>query len=161
MSVVRTLAWCFHILELSSIHTGEHIKAQSADRSHRTTAYHCYHSFFRWKVREVFIPSWMILDHRFLESTTPYRLLLFFRALAGAKPWLSQSYARLFLHGQASFKMGLMASPCSWSWFKVLTSISWCPVCCRDMFHKDLSTATESTASLSTVREMMYFTKRN
>ena len=24
MSVVRALAWCFHILELSSIHTGEH-----------------------------------------------------------------------------------------------------------------------------------------
>ena len=33
MSVVRTLAWCFHILELSSTHTGGHIKAQSADRS--------------------------------------------------------------------------------------------------------------------------------
>ena len=24
MSVVRTLAWCFHVLEMSSIHTGEH-----------------------------------------------------------------------------------------------------------------------------------------
>ena len=61
---------------------------------------------------------------------------------------------------QASFKIGLMASPCSWSWLKMLTSISWCPVCCQDMFHKDLSTATDSTATLSTVREMMYFTKR-
>ena len=28
MSVVRTLAWCFHILEMSSIHTGEHAKQQ-------------------------------------------------------------------------------------------------------------------------------------
>ena len=28
MSVVRTLAWCFHILEMSSIHTGEHTKQQ-------------------------------------------------------------------------------------------------------------------------------------
>ena len=35
---------------------------------------------------------------------------------------------------QESFKIGLIASPSSWSWFKVLTSISWCPVCCRDMF---------------------------
>ena len=24
MAVVRSLAWCFHILELSGIHTGEH-----------------------------------------------------------------------------------------------------------------------------------------
>ena len=61
---------------------------------------------------------------------------------------------------QASFKMGLIASPCSWSWFKVLTSISWCPACCRDMFQKDLSTATESAVTLSTVRGMMYFTKK-
>ena len=57
--------------------------------------------------------------------------------------------------------MELIASPCSWSWVKVLTSITWCPVCCRDMFHKDLSTATESAAILSTAREMMYFTKTN
>ena len=49
---------------------------------------------------------------------------------------------------------------CSWTSFKVLTSISWCPVFCRDMFDKDLSTAIESNATLSTVREMMYFTKR-
>ena len=41
--------------------------------------------------------------------------------------------------------MELIASPCSWRWVKVL-SITWCPVCCRDMFHKDLSTATESAA---------------
>ena len=37
MSVVRTLAWCFHILEMLSIHTGEHTKQQrlnpSAERS--------------------------------------------------------------------------------------------------------------------------------
>ena len=57
--------------------------------------------------------------------------------------------------------MELIASPCSWSWVKVLTSITWCPVCCRDMFHKDLSTATQSTAMLSTAQEMMYFTKTN
>ena len=49
----------------------------------------------------------------------------------------------------------------SWSWVKVLMSVRWCPVCCRDMFHKDLSTATESAAILSTAREMMYFTKTN
>ena len=60
---------------------------------------------------------------------------------------------------QASFKMGLIASPSSWSWFKVLTSISWCPACCRDMFQKSLSTATDSAVTLSTVREMMHFTK--
>ena len=41
--------------------------------------------------------------------------------------------------------MELIASPRSWSWVKVL-SITWCPVCCRDMFHKDLFTATESAA---------------
>ena len=41
----------------------------------------------------------------------------------------------------------------------VLTSISGCPVCCWDMFQKDLSTDTESAVTLSTVREMMYFTK--
>ena len=28
MSVVRTLAWCFNIMEMSSIHTGEHTKQQ-------------------------------------------------------------------------------------------------------------------------------------
>ena len=55
--------------------------------------------------------------------------------------------------------MELNASHCSWSWVKVLTSITWCPICCRDMFHKDLSTATESAAILLTAREMMYFTK--
>ena len=55
--------------------------------------------------------------------------------------------------------MGLIASPCSWSWFKLLTLISWCPACCQDMFQKGLSTATESAVTLSTVREMMYFTK--
>ena len=60
---------------------------------------------------------------------------------------------------QASFKIGLIASPCSWSWFEVLTSISWCPACCRDMFQKGLSTATESAVTLTTVRVMMYFTK--
>ena len=65
---------------------------------------------------------------------------------------------------QASFMLGLITSPCSWTWFKVLTSISWCRVCCPDMFHKDLSTATESAATLSaatlsTMREMMYFTR--
>ena len=32
MSVLRTFAWCFHIMEMSS--------------THRTTAYHCRHSFF-------------------------------------------------------------------------------------------------------------------
>ena len=70
------------------------------------------------------------------------------------------SVERLFnSRHQASFKMGLIASPCSWSWFKVLTSISWCPVCCRHMFQKGLSTAMESAVTLSTVREMMYFTK--
>ena len=73
----------FHILEMSSIHTRKHtdVLNPSAERSqtgkialfHRTTAYHCCHSFFRWKLREVFIPSWMILDQRFLESTTPNR----------------------------------------------------------------------------------------
>ena len=60
---------------------------------------------------------------------------------------------------QAPFKMELIASPCSWSWFKVLMSISWYPVCCRDMFQKDVSTASESAVTLSTVWEMMYFTK--
>ena len=29
--------------------------------------------------------------------------------------------------------MELIASPCSWSWVKVLTSITWCPICCRDI----------------------------
>ena len=57
--------------------------------------------------------------------------------------------------------MELIASPCSWSWVKVLTSITWSPVCCRDMLHKDLSTATESAAILSAALEMMYFTKTN
>ena len=57
--------------------------------------------------------------------------------------------------------MELIASPCSWSWVKVLTSVTWCPVCCRDMFHKDRSTATESAAILSTAREMIYSTKTN
>ena len=56
--------------------------------------------------------------------------------------------------------MELVASPCSWSWVKVLTSITWCPVSCRDMFHMDRSTATESADILSTEREMMYFQKQ-
>ena len=50
----------------------------------------------------------------------------------------------------ASFKMGFIASPFSWSWFNV---------CCRDMFQKDLSTAAESVVTLPTLREIMYFTK--
>ena len=37
MSVVRTLVWCFHILGMSSIHTGEHtnnnVLNPSAERS--------------------------------------------------------------------------------------------------------------------------------
>ena len=70
------------------------------------------------------------------------------------------SVDRLFTsRRQASFKMGLIASPCSWSWFKVLTLISWCPACCLDMFQKGLSKGTVSAVTLSTVREMMYFTK--
>ena len=47
----------------------------------------------------------------------------------------------------------------SWSWLKVLTLISWFPACCQDMFQKGLSKGTESAVTLSTVREMMYFTK--
>ena len=42
---------------------------------------------------------------------------------------------------------------------KVLTWISWNPVCCRYMFHKNLATAMEYAATLSTVWEIMYFTK--
>ena len=38
---------------------------------YRMTAYHCCYSFFRCKLRGVFIPSWMILDQRFRESMTP------------------------------------------------------------------------------------------
>ena len=86
MSVVRTLAWCFHILEMSSIHTGEHTKQQrfkSKRRKivngkdcvtfHRTTAYHCCHSLFSLEATRSFHSLWMILDQRFLESTTPDR----------------------------------------------------------------------------------------
>ena len=85
MSVVRTLAWCFHIMEMSSIHTGErtnnNILNPSAERSQ--TANIALHfterplttvvTFFRRKLREFFIPSWMILNLRVLESTTPDR----------------------------------------------------------------------------------------
>ena len=38
MSVVRTLAWCFHILEMSSIHTGEHTKQQRFKSKRRKIA---------------------------------------------------------------------------------------------------------------------------
>ena len=74
------------VTTVSSINTGEHTKQQrfkSKRRKivngkdcvtfHRTTAYHCCHSVFRWKLRWVFIPSWLILDQRFIESTTPDR----------------------------------------------------------------------------------------
>ena len=80
MSVVRTLALCFHVLEMSSIHTGEHTNIQAPkDRKRQRLRYisqndrlplHCCHSFLGWKLREVFISSWMILDQRFLESAT-------------------------------------------------------------------------------------------
>ena len=40
-----------------------------------------------------------------------------------------------------------------------LLARTFCPICCRDMFHKHLSTATEFAAILSTAREMMFFTK--
>ena len=85
MSVVRTLAWCFHILEMSSIHTGEHAKQQRFKSKRRkiVTAKIALHfterplttvvTFFRRKLREFFIPSWMILNLRVLESTTPDR----------------------------------------------------------------------------------------
>ena len=69
--------------------------------------------------------------------------------------------SRLFTsrHRATYGMMELIASPCSWSPVKVLTSITWCPVCCRGMFHKDVFTATESAAILSPAREMMYFTR--
>ena len=74
--------------------------------------------------------------------------------------WKMTVDRRLFTsRHQASFKMGLIASPCSWSWFKVLTLISWFPACYQNMFQKGLSKGTESAVPLSTVREMMYFTK--
>ena len=65
MSVVRTLAWGFHILEMSSVHTGEHTKQQrfkSKRRKivnckdcvtfNRTTAYHCCPPFFAGSYEE-------------------------------------------------------------------------------------------------------------
>ena len=40
---------------------------------HRTTAYHCCHSLFSLEATRSFHSLWMILDQRFLESTTPDR----------------------------------------------------------------------------------------
>ena len=66
MSVVRTLAWYFHILEMSSIHTGEHtnnnVLNPSAERSQTARIALLFTErslttvvtlFFRWKLREV------------------------------------------------------------------------------------------------------------
>ena len=39
MSVVRSLAWCFHILEMSSIHTGEHTNQATKDRKRQRLRY--------------------------------------------------------------------------------------------------------------------------
>ena len=64
--VVRTLAWCSHILEMWSIHTGEQINIQAKDLKTRQrlryisqndrlpllSLYACFH----WKLREVFTP---------------------------------------------------------------------------------------------------------
>ena len=60
---------------------------------------------------------------------------------------------------QASLIMELIASPCprirveSRCWRQLRDAL---PVCCREMFHKDLSTATESAAILSTARDRGY-----
>ena len=49
--VVRTLTWCSQILEMWSIHTGEQINNSKNPNGkdcvtfHRTTAYHCCHSW--------------------------------------------------------------------------------------------------------------------
>ena len=66
MSVVRTLAWRFHILEMSSIHTGEHtnnnVLNPRAERSQTAKIALLFTErplttvvtlFFRWKLREV------------------------------------------------------------------------------------------------------------
>ena len=75
--VVRALAWCSHILEISSIHTGEQIKnniffKNPSERSRKgkialhfterplaTVVTLC----FRWPLREVFIPYvWFLVS---------------------------------------------------------------------------------------------------
>ena len=88
MSVVRTLAWCFHILEMLSIHTGEHTKQQrlnpSAERSQTakialhfterpltTVVTFCMLSL---EAAKSFHSLGKILDQRFLESTNPDRI---------------------------------------------------------------------------------------
>ena len=126
MSVVRTLAWCFHILEMSSIHTGEHTKQQrfkSKRRKivngkdcvtfHRTTAYRCCHSFFRWKLRGVFILSWVILDQRFLESTTPDRwwLKTFRQDSCCSVSGFSRCVIRIFLKVRPTFSTSSSPPP--------------------------------------------------
>ena len=77
MSVVRTLAWCFHILEMSSIHTGEYtnnnVLNPSAERT-RTAKIALHFTerplttallslVFSLEATRSFIPSLMILDH--------------------------------------------------------------------------------------------------
>ena len=76
MSVVRTLAWCFHILEMSSIHTGEYtnnnVLNPSAERSQTAKIALLFTErplttvvtlFFSLEATRSFIPSLMILDH--------------------------------------------------------------------------------------------------
>ena len=94
MSVVRTLAWCFHILEMSSIHTGEHTKQQrfkSKRRKivngkdcvtfHRTTAYHCCHSShaFTGSCEKFLFPtydSWSALPWKYEHGQNRIRTFL-------------------------------------------------------------------------------------
>ena len=94
MSVVRTLAWCFHILEMSSIHTGEHTKQQrfkSKRRKivngkdcvtfHRTTAYHCCHSLHAFtgsceKFSFLRYDSWSVLPWKYKPGQNRIRTFL-------------------------------------------------------------------------------------
>ena len=79
MSVVRTLVWCFHILGMSSIHTGEHtnnnVLNPSAERSQTARIALLFTErslttvvtlFFRWKLREVsFRHEWFLISASF------------------------------------------------------------------------------------------------
>ena len=121
MSVVRTLACCFYILEMSSIHTGEltdnNVLNPSAERSQTTKiALHFTKrplttvvTSFRRKLPEFFIPSWMILaDQHFLPRqmirTFLKTLVVFFRGF-------SRGVARIFPEVRPTFLHHLVPPP--------------------------------------------------
>ena len=124
MSVVRTLACCFYILEMSSIHTGEltnnNVLNPSSERSQTTKiALHFTErplttvvTFFRRKLPEFFIPSWMILaDQHLPRKYDPRQMIRTFLKTPVVFSGFSRGVARIFPEVRPTFSTSSCVPP--------------------------------------------------